>query len=237
MTLSDLQTLIGNLTNDPNHDRYTTTDIGIELDNSQDEWNAEIGIIKDTVTLTVVDGTRQYAISGLTGTVIGFRRVTHKGIRLEKVDKSWMDLYAGGQDWTTNNGTPKKFLIEATDPDVQYITLYPTPTANDAGAYLVVEYIKKHTSMSSSTDVPFMSGTSSNSLLRPYDWGLAYATSVRLLLRDPSKESVAKVQNYSTVAAGVKANVIQVFKDLEEETPRRFRGGRYWNTGSIFFAK
>lgn len=237
MTLSDLQTLIGNLTTDPSHDRYTTTDIGIELDNSQDEWNSEIGIIKDTVTVTVVDGTRQYAISGLTGTVIGFARVTHKGLLLEKVDKNWLDLYAGGTDWTQSTGTPKKYLIEATDPDVQYITLYPTPTSIDAGAYLVVEYIKRHTSMSASSDVPFMSGTSSNSILRPYDWGLAYSTAARLLLRDPAKESAAKVQNYTTVAQKVKADVIQVFKQLEAEEPHRVRGGRYWNSGYIRFNK
>lgn len=237
MTLADLQTLIGSLTSDPNHDRYTTTDIGTELDNSQDEWNADIGLIRDTVTITVVDGTRQYAISSLTGTPIGFLRVTHKGLRLDKRDKQWLDLYSGGSDWTIQIGTPKDYVIEITDPDTQYITLFPTPQANDAGAYLIVEYIKRHTAMSSSSDVPFMSGTTSNSLLRPYDWGLAYSASARLLARDPSEINVPKSVNYAAISRNVKDKVIEAFKALEKEEPRRMRGGRYWNSGYMRFLK
>lgn len=227
MTLAELQVLIGQLTSDPNHDRYTTSDIGTELDNSQNKWNIDAKIIKDTVALTIVDGTRQYALSTLTGTPISFPRVTHKGLDLRKRSKSWMDLYTG-TDWTLDTGTPKAFIIEATDPDIQYITLYPTPQGVDAGANLVVEYVKMHTTLSGLSDVPFMAGTSSNTLLRPYDWGLCYDTASRLLSRDPSEINAKKQVDFKKQADDVMSQLIQAFKEFEEEEPKRLRGGRNW---------
>lgn len=231
MTLSDLQTLIGSLTNDPNHDRYSLTDIGTELDNSQDTFNIEARLIKDTVSVTLVSGTRQYAISGLTGTVIGFARVTHNGLELKKVDKAFMDLYTG-TDWTTSQGTPTRYLIEITDPDVQYLTLWVAPDGAAAAFPVIAEYIKRHTPMSLSTDVPFMSGTSSNTLLRPYDQFIAYDVAGRLLKRDPSPVNVPKALSYEQIANRGLADLTQVFKNIEREEPYRLRGGRYWNSGN-----
>lgn len=222
MTLTELQVMIGDLTNDPNHDRYSLTAIGTELDNSMDTWNLEAKIIKDTVTLTVVDSTRQYALTSLTGTPISFPRVTHKGLLLTKRSKAYFDHFAGN-DWTQDIGTPNEFFIEAEDPDTQYITVHPTPQSGDVGAYLVVEYIKRHTSMSASTDVPFMSGITSNYLLRPFDWGLAYSVSAKLLLRDPNEQNAAKSSNYAGIAKNVLAEVVQVFKALEAEEPKTMR--------------
>lgn len=228
MTLSDLQVFIGSLTNDPTHDRYTTTDIGTELDNLMDQWNVEAKLIKATVSVTLTGGTRQYAISSLTGTPIAFNRVTHNGLELKKVDKSYMDQYTG-TDWTQDSGTPKKYLIEVTDPTTQYLTLHPTPATTDASYAAVVEYTKRHTSMSASSDVPFMSGSSSDTLLRPYDYGLAFGVASHLLLRDPSEINAAKAANYQRLSTLVFGDVVQVFKNIEREEPYRLRGGRYWN--------
>ena len=226
MQLTDMEVLIGNLTNDAAHDRYSLTDIGTELDNTQDKWNVEAQILKDTVTLTVVAGTRQYALSGLTGTPISFTRVTHKGLKLDKRDKAWFDLYQGGTDWTTTPGTPTAFYIEATDPDLQYLTLAPIPQDADAGANLVAEYIKKHTSMSASTDQPL----NSTPLLTPYHWGMCYDTAARLLLRDPSAENSLKVYGvsddkpgYLKIGNGVLGEVVEVFKAFEKQVPMRLK--------------
>lgn len=228
MTFAELKTLIGDLTNDPNSERYTASQRATELDNSQDAWNVEIGLIKDTASITVVEGTRQYALSNLTGTPIRFTRVTHKGLLLKQRDKGYFDLYFGGTDWTTITGTPTDLFPEVTDPDNQYLTVAPTPTGNDTDSPIVAEYVKRHTSMSSDNDVPFMSGSSSNSLLRPYDYGLAYDAASRLLARDPSEVNVPKSARYAIIARDVRANVIQVFKGLEKENPLRLRGGRHW---------
>jgi len=227
MTLSELQVLIGALTNDPNHDRYTTSDINTELDNTQDTWNLEAKILKQTTTITVVSGTRRYALSLFTQTPLSFSRVAHKGLDLKKKSKSYFDLYLYA-DISTINGTPTDFYIEAEDPSNQYISLYPTPQDADAGAYLVVETIVRHTPMSSSTDVPFMLGAVSNSLLRPYDHGIAYHTAARLLARDPSNENSKKSADYSRIGNIVLSDVVQVFKNLEHEEPPRMRGGRYF---------
>ncbi len=220
--------MIGSLTNDPNHDRYSTTDIGTELDNSMDSWNVEAKLIKSTTTIATVSGTRQYALSNISGTVISIPRATHKGLPLTKRDKAYIDLYYGGSDWTLNLGTPTDYYLEITDPTGQYIVLYKTPQDNDAGSNLVVEAIVRHTSMSAASDVPFMAGTSSNSELRPYDWGLAYEVSSRLLLRDPSKENVPKASNYAGVANNVRADVVQVFKQLERNEPPRLKMPVRW---------
>ena len=59
MTLSELQSLIGVLTNDPNHDRYSTSDINTELDNSQDSWNIEAKIMKYVFSFSIVSGQRR----------------------------------------------------------------------------------------------------------------------------------------------------------------------------------
>lgn len=222
ITLTELQTLIGKLTNDPNNDRYSLTDINTELDNSQDIWNLEAKVLKDTVTITIVDGTRQYALSNLTGTPLAFPRVTHKGIDLIKRSKAYFD-HQSARDWTADIGTPTDYFVEAEDPDVQYVTLHPTPQSGDVGAYLVVEYVKRHTSMSAASDVPFMSGTASNSLLRPFDLGLAYSVAAKLLMRDPSEQNVLKTNNYASIAKGVLSEVVQVFKALEAEEPKSIR--------------
>lgn len=236
MMLSELQVLIGQLTSDPLHDKYTTTDIGTELDNSMNDWNIDIGIIKQTTTVTIVDGMRRYLLSLITGTPVDVPRVTHKGLPLDKRSKTFFDLY-NGTDWTTDLGTPREFCIESTDPANLYITLHPTPQSSDIGANLVIESIIGHTSMAAASDVPFMSGATSNYLLRPYDWGLAYDSSSRLLSRDANAANQLKSSEFKKSADGVKAQVLDVFKALEAETPKRMAGGRYWNSGNIRLAK
>ena len=225
MDLTSIYVLVGDLTSDTSHDRYSTAQIDQELDNAMDRWNVEAKIIKSSTTITTVDATRQYALSNISGTIIDIRRVTHKGLELGKKEKSWLDLYSGS-DWTADSGTPRYFFLEEADPSAQYITVYPTPSANDAGANLVVEAIIRHTSMTAGTDVPFMNGSYSNSILRPYDWGLCYEVSARLLLRDPSPPNVQRTDSYAKTAAGVFANVVQVFKNLEREGPMKVRTTR-----------
>jgi len=221
MTLLDLQSLIADLTNDPNHDRYSLAQMNTELDVTQNQWNVEAKIIKDTATITTVAGTRQYVIStSLGGVPISFPRATHKGIPLAKRDKAYFDLYAGsGVDWTTLNGTPTDFLIEATDPAIQYITLFPNPGSGDVGANLVIEFVLAHTPMSASSDTPFNASPET----APYHFGLAYSVAARLLLRDPNAQNAAKVEPYRSVSDRALADLITVFKALEKSEPLRLR--------------
>ena len=225
MTYSDILTLIGDLTNDPNSDRYSTAQRTTELDNTMNDINIEIGVITDVYTTTTVAGTRQYALSGFTGTPIGIKRVTLKGLPLKKRSKAYFDLFSSGTDWTTLTGTPAEYCVESDNPSLQFITLKPTPTGSDVGS-LVVEYIKAHTPMAASSDVPFMSGASSNTMLRPYDWYWCYATAARLLGRDPSDANVAKSTNYAAIGRTGKAELMQIYKALEKEIPITLRPAR-----------
>lgn len=223
MDVSAFYTLIGDLTNDPAHDRYTTSQILTVMNNVLDEWNLEAAVLKDTVTLTTVAGTRSYLLSTLTGTPVRFDRVTHLGIELERRDKSWFDLYAS-DDWSDDTGTPKMYYINVSDPDLQNIYLYPTPQDADAGANLVVEYVKRQDTLTATTDIPF----NSNTLLYPYHHGIAYRASALLLLRDPTPDARFKASGYQSTASAVLTKVIEVFKEQEKEEPPRLRGGRYF---------
>lgn len=235
MTLTELQSLIGSLTNDPNHDRYSLYDINTELDNSQRTWNIEAKIIKSTVLQSVVDGDRDYSLSTIFGarSPISFVRVTHNGIDLLKRSKQYFD-HLSARDWTLDTGTPKEYYVEATDTvNNLLLVVHPTPTAADVGIQnLVIEAIVDHDPMVDSTDVPFTKDDLPNFILRPYDWGLAYSVASKLLLRDPSNENALKSTSYGTIARNVLTEVIQVFKSLEAEEPKRLSGGRYWNSGN-----
>ena len=223
MDRSDLYSLIGSLTNDPGHDRYLTTDLDTELDNTQDKWNVHAKIIKDSVTLIVYDGINYCNLSGLTGTPISFLRVTHKGLELKRKDKAYFDLFHS-EDWTQNLGTPTSYYIDTTNIDNQRIYFYPTPQSADAGMNLVIEYIKRHTPMTSDSDIPF----NANTLLIPYHWGIAYDVAARVLSRDPNTENAQRASGYNQQANNVLAEVIQTFKAQEREEPLRIRPTRTW---------
>lgn len=235
MFYSDLQSLVGFLTNDPNHDRYTLSDISTELNNTIGEWNQEIKILKETDTLTIVANQRQYLLSLLVGKPLSINRVTHKGLKLDKRSKAYFDLFR--TDWTQDIGTPLEFCVEATDSANLYLTLHPTPQAADAGANLVVESIIDHYPMSAATDVPYNGSSTSNAQLRPYDFYLAYPASARLLARDPNDMNNARAARYIQLGNEGKNILIQVFKALEAEEPKRMSGGRYWKLNTSWRAK
>lgn len=233
MQWSDLQSFTASLCNDISNIRYSLTDINQELNNTVSQWNAEIKIIKFTVTLTVVAGQRQYDIFNLLqGVPVAFTRITHKGIDLKKRSKSYMDLYTS-YDWTTIIGTPTDYFIEYTSslnvPNNQaYLTIYPTPQSGDIGNNLVVEYVIDATPMGSGADLPFSASGFTTYLVRPYDFYIAYSAAARLLARDPTPENLQRQAAYLKIAHTGKDLLIGVFKELEAEEPKRLRGGRQW---------
>lgn len=167
-------------------------------------------------------GTRTFALTGLTGVPISFRRVTHKGIDLVKKSKAYFDLYAS-DDWSDDTGTPTSYYID-TDVDGFNLVVFPIPTDGDIGANLVVEYVKQHTAMAAAGDSPFNSIT----YLSSYHYGLAYESASLLLTRDPDPANQIKIDRFQKIANAVLQDVIQVFKALEKEEPMRLSGGRFW---------
>jgi len=239
MTLSELQAQVGALTNDPNYDRYSLSDINAELGNSQTKWNLSAKILKLTTSSVIIAGSNYFGLTPFgtpTNIVLAYDRVTLDSLPLKKRSKAWMDLYTG-TNWSAHTGTPTIYYIDVSY-GVERIYLYPTPTSADAGKSLVYETITSHIPMSSSTDRPFQWYAGSSSFLTtPYDYGLAYDAAARLLLRDPSTANAKKSEDYKNIANGVLDQVIQTFKALEAEEPKRLSGGRYWNSGYIHVAK
>lgn len=139
-----------------------------------------------------------------------------------KKSKSYFDLYAS-DDWSDDTGTPTSYYID-TDGDAFSLVVYPIPQSNDAGANLVVEYVKQHTAMASASDSPFNAIT----YLAPYHYGVAYECAAWLLTRDPNPANGIKIDRYQRLANSALADVIQVFKALEKEEPLRMSGGRFW---------
>lgn len=213
---------MGDLTNDPNHDRYSTSQIDEQLENVQNRWNAAAGILVDSTTLTTVASQSSYAVTGLTGTPVDFRRLTHKGIELIKRSKTYFDLYAS-TDWTQDLGTPTEWFVD-TDKDGFNIVLHPTPQDADAGANLVSEYIVQHTPMASASDSPF------NSLVyvSPYHYGLCYEIASNLLAQDPDAANSIKIDRFQRISNNAYADLVQRLKAMEKEEPLRLAGGRFW---------
>lgn len=226
--LGDLQTMMGNLLNDPSNTRYSTTEINQYLDLAQDRWNREARICRFATTLTVVAGTNTYLLSTLTGsTPLEIKRVCHKGIPLIKRSKDYFDMYSD-IDWTTTTGTPTQYIVDLSTGTPQII-LYPVPQANDAGQYLLVEYTLRHDPMANSSDTPFTAASTVNTLALPYAGGLAYEAAAGILEGDPTPETVKKVNSYRTMANQILSQIVQWYDRLDSDEPWRFAGGRNWH--------
>jgi len=224
--LADLQILAANHLNDPANTRYTLSEINNHFDIAMDRWNRIAHICRNTVTLTTVANQGPYAITGLVGTPLEIRRVTHKGIELTKRAKSYFDLYSAS-DWTTTPGTPTDFVIDINSNPVNVI-LYPIPQGNDAGANLSVEYVLRHDPMVNPTDTPFTVQGVVNLLMLPFAAGLAIEVAADILEHDPTPETVKKAEYFRKDANDILSDVISYYDRLETDEPMRMAGGRYW---------
>jgi hypothetical protein len=251
-TLSDLQTYISNLVNDPSNTRYTLTMINSQLDLTQSNWNLDIGICRLTDYILPVVNQFRYQISTyLTKQPIQLLRVAYKGVPLDFKSKDYMDKYSQ-IDWTTTIGTPQRFMIDLnsfntglsqTGPS---FILNPVPQAGDVTLYtngvgitnqnpLEIEYVCQHDPMVNPTDTPFAvtQGTFTNPLMIPFSAGLGMDVAASLLEPDPTKETVQKAQVFRSQANAYKSLVTQKYEGLEEDAPLRLSGGRTLRPVSI----
>jgi len=222
--LADLQTLISDHLNDPTNTRYTLTEINQHLDIAQDHWNREVRICRMSDMVTVVAGQYNYPISLLTATPLEFIRVTHKGIDLTKRSKDYFDMFTS-YDWRTASGTPTDYYIDLVQ-SAPYIGLRLCPSSNDAGPYLVVEYLGRHTPMVNSTDTPFTVNGVQNTLIMPFLNGLAMEVASDILKHDPTPETVQKAKTFSDEANKTLSQVVSIYQRLEEDEPWHMRSTR-----------
>lgn len=244
-TLSDLQTFISGLVNDPTNTRYTLTLINSQLDLAQSQWNLDIKICRLTDYVLAVANQFRYQISTyMTKAPMQLMRATWKGVPLEIKSKDYFDKYSA-IDWTTTIGTPQQICIDLnsnnsglsqTGPS---LILHPVPQAGDVTLYsngvgitnqnpLGLEYVCPHDPMVNPTDTPFAvtQTTFVNAQMIPFLGGLGLDVAASLLEPDPTKETVQKAQLYRAQANAYKSLVTQMYQGLEEDAPMRLSGGR-----------
>ena len=234
--MGELEDLIADHLNDPEHTRYTIAEIDRHLDIAQDHWNREVRICRMADTLTTVASQYQYPISSLSTTPLEFIRVTHKGIDLIKRSKDYFDTFTS-YDWTTMQGTPKDYFIDLVQSG-PYIGLRPVPQGNDAGANLLVEYLGRHSPMVNPTDTPFTVNGVQNTLILTFLAGLASEVSSDILSHDPTPETAIKRKTFADEANKTLSQVVSIYQRLEEDEPWHMRGGRLpsnsANTGILY---
>lgn len=247
VTLSDFQTYISGLINDPSNTRYGLTLINQQLDLAQHKWNLDAKICRwtDYVALTANQYRYQVATT-LSLYPLQLLRGTHKGVPLDIKSKNYMDSNSAN-DWTTATGTPQRVMIDLNSNSTQSgqtgpsVILHPTPQANDVTTYnnnvgisnqnpLSLEYLCPHTPMVNSTDQPFTitvgATTYTNNTILPFLAGLGLDVAASLLEPDPTPETVAKAKLFRAQANQYLSYVVQMYQGLEEETPIRMGGGR-----------
>lgn len=237
-TLSDLQTYVSGLVNDPSNTRYTLTMINNQLDLAQTRWNIEAKICRWTDYIALTSNAYRYNLTGnLTLTLLTDLRVTLKGVSLTKKSKNYMDMFSA-QDWTTAQGTPQEYCIDLNSNPPSFI-LHPTPQANDVTLYTNVvgisnqnplgfEYLTPHQPMVNATDTPWTVNGVTNSLTPPYVAGLGLDAAAALLEPDPTAETVKKKDIYRSQANAYLSIIQQIYADLETDQPFKMHGGRNW---------
>lgn len=211
--------LVRDFVNDPNDSLWSLTRKQAKVNLAQEKFVEDTKALTDLLTITTVGGTAAYALNTDT---IDLYRVTHKNIPLIRTSKSELDFLTG-VDWTLTNGTPTRFYIDYTST-TKNINLYPNPQSSDAGANLIVEYVKLPPTMSTDIASPF----NSQVLLNLYSESIAYYAAYQFLKASPNPADWQKGDQYKIMYDAQVSNCQEIFKRLNRVKPTRFRGGRYF---------
>lgn len=218
LTRANLVTRVGLLIDDPANQRFTAAQVQDELNKAQEQFVLDTECLKDVAsTITVVDGTAEYS---LPTDILRVFRVAHKGLKLESISKYELDLLYDS-DWSDDEGTPKRYYVDL-DPDNKKIHLYPIPQSGDAGANLIIEYLKFPAAMTSDSDTPFGAHT----LLAPYNDAVAYYAARNLLIINPSQETLLKASAFEKEYRNLVTECINKFRSMGEQRPMNLYRGR-----------
>ena len=221
MNRGTLRTLTAAFCVDPNQTRFTATQYNDALDLAAQQFAMDSkALFKDASTITVVDGTSAYS---LPTDFMYELKVTHKLLKLEPISRETLEYYIRSEDWTAKTGTPRYFIIDPEEARKQ-IKLYPIPTANDAGANLILTYYPLPAAMTADSDTPL----NSSALMAQFHTALACYAAWLLL-------------NYETADPGIsvkRTELLNQYNDKVTEArdtfgntksePIRLRGGRFW---------
>lgn len=203
---------------DPNQERFTPTQYNDAIDLGEEQFALDTRAILEEDTLTVVDGEAEIALptNFLVATL-----VRHKGLKLRPITKAEL-AFQSGVDWTTINGTPRAFYIDEED---EKIGLFPKPQAEDAGAYLVLNFAATPTAISADGTVLL----NAKALLAIYHPAIvAYAAYWMLGYLPSTPEIQMKRSSLLAEYSEYRDRAIDTYKNMADE-PIQMKGGRDWN--------
>lgn len=220
LTRSDIEDRINEIINDPNDSQWTATQKQNKIQEAQEQFVEDTSALTDTQLFSVVDGTNTYALATDTLDIL---RVGLNGVKLRRYAKFDLDILTRG-NWAVTTGTPVSYYVDYTSTN-KNLTLYPIPTANDAGASnLVVEYVKVPPTLSSDSSTPL----NSQVLLQPYLMALAYYAAAEFLSADNDPQKWIKADRYKKMYKDKVSDCREIFVALSDTVPMRMRGGRYF---------
>lgn len=220
MIRSEIRSLAANFCGDPNLTRFSSTQYNDAIDRAQEEFCFDSkALYKDAATYTVTAADAAY---DLPSDFWLERNVTHKGLELRPVSRETL-LKNNGDDWSDDTGTPTHFMIDPEEARKQ-ILLYPIPTADDAGANLILTYYPIPSELSADSSVPF----NSSSLMSQFHMAIAAkAAWILLNYETPDPAIDAKMSKMNKIYQDKVTFAIDTYGNTKSE-PMRMRGGRYW---------
>lgn len=208
---------------DKDQTRFTETQYNTAIDLAEEQFALDARAIIRETTLTSLADTFEIALPTDFMVAVLAR---HKGLKLRPVTKyglSWQN----GTDWTTmNSGTPVAFYIDDEDEKIGTV---PKPSASEAGANLLLNYVAKPATISSDSTVLL----SARSFLQYYSPAVvAWAAREVLTYLPMSPEIKAKMDELMGEYERYKDHCISTYNNMADE-PIQMRGGRDWQDRSV----
>ena len=220
LTRLNIQTMIGDLINDPNNTQWSTSQVQDQIQHSMEQFVEDTKALTDTQSFSVVSGTNTYDLSNDTLDII---RVAHNGLALARRGKFDLDIEQVA-DWSITQGTPRSYYVDFTSTNTN-LTVFPIPQSGDAGTNnLIVEYVKVPPTLSSDSDEPL----NSQPLLRPYLMAIVYNAAAYFLGASTNPVDWQKSDRLIAAYADLVYKCQEIFNQLSQTKSPRMRGGRYF---------
>lgn len=222
MNLTTLTAIAANFAGDKDQSRYSGLYTqALNLGQQQFALDSK-RLWKDNAAITVLSGTSAYSLpSDFMWEKDG--EVTFNGIPLNPISRAEILRIKSSTDWTLDHGTPTYYIIDPEEARKQ-ITLYPQPTANDAGKTLGLRYFPFPTDMSLGTDTPL----NGYALMAQFHVSIAAWAAWYLLQAEQVTDAItAKKKQLETIYNDGVSLCVDTFKNTVSQ-PLQMRGGRVY---------
>lgn len=158
-----------------NGQQFSDTTLLQFLSDGQREANAQNWLLQSSATVTLIQGTTEYAMpTDFMATLRVWFKVTG-GTGYIKLDQTTFDqLDAQASGWFQATGPPTKYYLDRSSQTV-YLAFYPAPSVASSTGTAIVYYIQQPPDITLTGATPF----NGNFILQPYASALAYYVAYR----------------------------------------------------------